>query len=150
MSTSTLMRLALAAICAIAIAAGLMQFGRRPVIVSTQPDTVYLNVSARSGAVAETTHQVVTRIRTRVDSFFRFDTSLVHDTVLKRSIDTVFAACERCAAQLREHRRVSDSVIKARDDTIYALRGRLQSCKGSRPWWALGGLGLGVGACALK
>lgn len=114
-------------------------------ILPVKPDTAYITISKESKAVAETTHSVVTRFRTRVDSVIRTDTT--RDTVFLRSLDTVFARCERCARQLDSLRKFTDSAMKAKDDTIYVLRVRVEKCRGSRPWWAVGGLALGTAGC---
>lgn len=133
-------------ILVIALAIGVRSAWVHP-SVHVVPDTVYLKVSEQSKAVADTVTKVLTRFKTVRESTI----VNIHDTVsvkeFIRLTDTVVVACTRCAEQLRLLRRVSDSIIKARDDTIYALRTRLQSCKGSRPWWAVTGLGAGVLAC---
>jgi uncharacterized membrane protein len=119
----------------------------KPPTVHVLPDTVYTNVSVRSAAVVETVTKVLTRFKVQQESVL----VNIHDTVaikeFIRQTDTVVVACTRCVAQLALLRHVSDSIITARDDTIYALRTRLQKCQGARPWWAAAGLGAGVLAC---
>ena len=145
------MKALLEKVAAIAVLVGAVWFGlhviNTPAPIAVQPDTVYLNVSAKSAAVAETVTNTVTRFRILRDSVRITVSDTIEVKHFLTQLDTVFLRCDQCAEQLREHRRVSDSIIKVRNDTIASLRSQLASCKGRRPWWALGGVVAGITAC---
>lgn len=143
---TTTNRLTVLVVCAVAASIGLSQMQCAPVVESG-PDTVYVTRSAKAETVAVTTLRTVRDTRTVLDSVFKTDTMWRRDTVVRVVVESLLVQCERCGKELKAFRAMADSVHKADRDTIARLRRDLAACKGQRPWWAGGGLALGVLAC---
>lgn len=127
--------------CLILLGLALMNW--RPVrYVPSPPDTVYTRIMERSKAVAETTIVRVARIDTLLQQ-------QPGDTVFltRTQWDTVRLTCLACARQLDSLRRYVDSARKKDADSIARLTVALSKCKGSRPWYAVVGLGIGAASC---
>jgi hypothetical protein len=122
----------------------LSQYVREPIVVTAPPDTVYTRVMDVSRVVAETTRSVITRY----DTLFQ---QRPGDTIYltRTQWDTVRITCLKCATQLDSLRHYTDSARKKDADSIAKLNRKLVECKGSRPWWALGGHPGGVASCRL-
>lgn len=147
-------RLIILTLLGVAIVVGLSHWGLPAVLEPEppKPDTVRIRVLQQSQATAETTRVTVTRLRTLVDT-------LPGDTVYvpREVVRTVIRDCLACATQLDSLRAYADSALRAKDDSIVALRQRnfqlerqLVACKGQRPWYLVGGASAGLLACIAK
>lgn len=127
-------------LCGVCVVVGLSLIRPKP-RPAPAPDTVVITRSAKAETVAVTTLRVVTKTKTLLDSVFATDTLWLRDTVVRESIRTVVAQCEACANELANFRRFSDSVIRARDDSIAKLYARISKLEKQRPWYAAAGFG---------
>lgn len=103
----------------------------------------YAEQVIESERVADTVIREVTKTRTLRDSvlMLKHDTAIVERFIYQT--DTLMVSCERCAQQLRAFRVTSDSLLRAKDIRIEALKP--SKWDKVRPWVMLGA-GFYIGA----